>query len=78
MSKTKPLNSFSTWEGQVVKLNESGLQKPINIFFYINQDPRVQNGKDHEFIQEISPQLVSMEKRKLRMHMTPLIATLIF
>ncbi len=61
VTKTKSFNSFSTWDNQILKINEGGLQKPINIF-NIYQAPMVQNEKYREFIQEISPLLVSMEK----------------
>ncbi len=59
VTKTKPLNSFSISESQIVKINEGGLEKPINIFD-IYWAPRVQNEKYCEFIQEISPLFVSM------------------
>ncbi len=61
VTKTESLNSFSTWEGQIVKINEDVLQKSINIL-NIYWAPRVQNENYLEFIQEISPLLVSMEK----------------
>ncbi len=44
VTKTKPLNLFLTWEGQMVKKIKVDYKTPINMF-NIYQAPRIQNEK---------------------------------
>ncbi len=43
------LNTFTTWEGQVIKINNDGLKKPI-ILGNIYWSPKDNNAKYHQFI----------------------------
>ncbi len=58
---TKTLNSFSTWEGQVVKVNEGGLKNKIRHYQYISA-PKNRIDNFREFTEEITPILALMEK----------------
>ncbi len=60
-TQTKSLNTFSSWKGQIVKITEGGLQKQINIV-NIYQPPKDKNDKYHEFIQELSTVLTTIER----------------
>ncbi len=54
------LNTFTTWEGQVIKITDGGLKKPITICD-IYRPPRDTNIYYRKFIQEIQPILTSLE-----------------
>ncbi len=56
------LNTFTTWEGQVIKINNSVLKKPI-ILGNICRPPKDNNAKYRQFIEEIAPILSSLENK---------------
>ena len=59
-TQIKSLNTFSTWEGQIIKVSDGALQRPINIV-NVYRAPKVKNDDYYQFIQELNPLLPSLE-----------------
>ena len=54
------LNTYDTWEGQIVRITKGGLLKPI-ILANIYRPPKNFNQKYRQFTQELTPILKSLE-----------------